>query len=63
MIGNLHQIVHCLGIGTGACTDIIQMHNAGADVCLVSDDGINNWVHTQGYGSSYPTHCRESFDK
>lgn len=47
VIGNLHQIVHCLGIGTGACTDVIQMYNAGADVCLVSDDGINNWVHTQ----------------
>ena len=26
VIGNLHQIVHCLGIGTGACTDVIQMY-------------------------------------
>ncbi len=47
VIGNLQRTVHCLGIGTGACTDIIEMYHAGADVCLVSDDGINNWVHTQ----------------
>lgn len=47
VIGNLQQTVHCLGIGTGACTDVIEMYRAGADVCLVSDDGINNWVHTQ----------------
>ena len=47
VIGNLDQDIHCLGIGTGACTDIIEMYNKGADVCLVSDDGINNWVYTQ----------------
>ena len=47
VIGNLDQKVHCLGIGTGACTDVIEMVKLGADICLVSDDGINNWVHTQ----------------
>lgn len=47
VIGNLDQKVHCLGIGTGACTDVVEMVKLGADICLVSDDGINNWVHTQ----------------
>ncbi len=47
IIGDLHKKVHHLGIGTGACTDIIEMYNEGADVCLVTDDGINNWVYTQ----------------
>ena len=47
IIGNQEQTVHCLGIGTGACTDILDMYKKGADVCLVSDDGINNWSYTQ----------------
>lgn len=47
IIGNRNQIVHHLGVGTGACTDILEMYQYGADVCLVSDDGINNWVYTQ----------------
>lgn len=47
VIGSLTQNVHCLGIGTGACTDVIEMYEQGADVCLVSDDGINNWIQTQ----------------
>lgn len=47
IIGDKKQIVHCLGIGTGACTNVLDMYNLGADVCLVSDDGINNWVYTQ----------------
>lgn len=47
IIGNQNQKVHCLGIGTGACTNILDMYKQGADVCLVSDDGINNWVYTQ----------------
>ena len=47
VIGNPDQKVHCLGIGTGACTDVVEMVKLGADICLVSDDGINNWVHTQ----------------
>lgn len=47
VIGDLGKEIHYLGIGTGACTDIIEMYNQGADVCLVSDDGMNNWVYTQ----------------
>lgn len=47
VIGNLDQKVHRLGTGTGACTDVIEMVKMGADICLVSDDGINNWIHTQ----------------
>lgn len=47
VIGDQSQTVHCLGIGTGACTDILDMYKKGADVCLVTDDGINNWGYTQ----------------
>ncbi len=47
VIGNLDKNINTLVIGTGAITDVFQMADLGADACLVSDDGINNWVHTQ----------------
>lgn len=47
VIGNLDHQVHTLGIGTGACTDIFEMVDNGADACIVSDDGINNWSSIQ----------------
>lgn len=47
VIGDKHHIVHTLGIGTGACTDVFEMVEQGADACIVSDDGINNWSSIQ----------------
>lgn len=36
-----------MGIGTGACTDVFEMYEEGADACLVSDDGVSNWIGVQ----------------
>lgn len=47
IIGDINKVVHRLGIGTGACTDPMDMVLQGADVCLVSDDAINNWTQVQ----------------
>ena len=47
IIGDKTQIIHRLGIGTGACTDVFEMYEEGADACLVSDDGVNNWIGVQ----------------
>lgn len=47
VIGDLNKNINVLAIGTGAITDVFQMVDLGADVCLVSDDGINNWTATQ----------------
>ncbi|EEO34001.1 LOW QUALITY PROTEIN: hypothetical protein MBAG_02953, partial [Coprobacillus sp. D7] len=47
VIGTTNKIINKLGIGTGACTDIFTMSKYGVDACIVSDDGINNWVAVQ----------------
>lgn len=47
VIGNLNKKITTLAIGTGAITDVFQMVDMGADACLVSDDGINNWTSSQ----------------
>ena len=47
IIGDKTQIIHRLGIGTGACTDVFEMYEEGADACLVSDDGVSNWIGVQ----------------
>lgn len=47
VIGNLDQTIHTLAIGTGAITNVFEMVDMKADICLVSDDGINNWTATQ----------------
>lgn len=47
VIGDLTKNVQKIAIGTGACTDIMEMYEKGAEACIVSDDGINNWVHVQ----------------
>lgn len=47
VIGNLDKKVNRLGIGTGACTDVFEMSTHDVDACLVSDDGINNWIAVQ----------------
>lgn len=47
VIGDKNKKINRLGIGTGACTDVFQMFEHGVDACLVSDDGINNWVAVQ----------------
>ncbi|MDZ4957424.1 hypothetical protein GNF51_16955, partial [Clostridium perfringens] len=49
VIGDLDSNVNRLGIGTGAITDIFEMSANGADTCIVTDDGINNWYSIQ-YG-------------
>ena len=47
VIGTTNKIINRLGIGTGACTDIFTMSRYDVDVCIVSDDGINNWIAVQ----------------
>ncbi len=47
VIGDLKKKVNRLAIGTGACTDVFSMNEHHVDACLVSDDGINNWVGVQ----------------
>lgn len=47
IIGDRNKKVEKVGFGTGACTDIFTMIEAGADACIVSDDGINNWIEVQ----------------
>lgn len=47
VIGDLDKNINTLVVGTGAITNVFEMCDLGADVCLVSDDGINNWVSTQ----------------
>lgn len=47
VIGDPDHEVRTLGIGTGACTDVFEMVANGADTCIVSDDGINNWSSVQ----------------
>ncbi len=47
VIGDLNKTIHTLAIGTGAITDVFEMCDLNADACLVSDDGINNWIATQ----------------
>lgn len=47
IIGNRNAKVTKAAIGTGACTDVIEMVQNGADCCIVSDDGINNWISVQ----------------
>lgn len=47
LIGNKDKVIKKVGIGTGACTDIFEMYENNVDACIVSDDGINNWVNVQ----------------
>lgn len=47
VIGTTNKTINRLGIGTGACTDIFTMSKYDIDACIVSDDGINNWVAVQ----------------
>ena len=42
-----NKVIKKVGIGTGACTDIFEMYENNVDACIVSDDGINNWVNVQ----------------
>jgi len=39
VVGGLDKKVSRIAIGTGAITDYREMHNMGADVILVTDDG------------------------
>ena len=47
VIGDLNKIVKRVAIGTGAITNIFEMKENECDVCVVSDDGINTWMHIQ----------------
>lgn len=47
VIGDLNKHIDNLAIGTGDITDVFEMTDLNADACLVSDDGINNWVSVQ----------------
>jgi len=42
-IGSRSAMVHRLGVGTGAITDVRAMVELGADAVLVTDDGISMW--------------------
>ena len=44
LVGDPEQIVHRLGIGCGAITDVRHMVELGADGCLVTDDGFCYWA-------------------
>lgn len=47
VIGNMDKEVHRVAIGTGAETDIFLMLKGKADVLVVSDDGVSNWIAIQ----------------
>lgn len=47
IIGNKQKKVRCVACGTGALTDVFKMVKNGADLCIVSDDGIDNWIAVQ----------------
>lgn len=47
VIGDTNRVVHTIGVGTGACTDIVAMVDLGADACIVTGDGIKNWADVQ----------------
>ncbi|MCD6301928.1 MAG: Nif3-like dinuclear metal center hexameric protein [Anaerolineae bacterium] len=42
-IGERSTMVHRLGVGTGAITDVRKMVDMGADAVLVTDDGVLLW--------------------
>jgi putative NIF3 family GTP cyclohydrolase 1 type 2 len=46
-IGDLEQLVHKIGLGTGAITDYRIMLQMGADVLLLTDDGTRLWESGQ----------------
>jgi putative NIF3 family GTP cyclohydrolase 1 type 2 len=47
VFGEPNQIVHRIGLGTGAITDYRKMHQMGADVLLITDDGTRQWESAQ----------------
>jgi putative NIF3 family GTP cyclohydrolase 1 type 2 len=47
VIGNLQQKVTKLALGTGAITNYRIMHQMGADVLLLTDDGTRLWESAQ----------------
>ncbi|RJS89431.1 hypothetical protein CW705_07600 [Candidatus Bathyarchaeota archaeon] len=47
VIGDLKKRVSSIAIGTGAITDYREMHEMGADVLLLTDDGTRLWESGQ----------------
>lgn len=47
VLGDINKLIRKLGIGTGALTDVFTMAKNDVDLCIVSDDGINNWYPVQ----------------
>ena len=47
VFGDTTKKVYEIGMGTGAATDIFGMLKEKCDVCIVADDGINNWYQAQ----------------
>lgn len=47
VVGDLDAPISRIAMGTGAATDIFSMLDEHPDVCIVSDDGISNWIGTQ----------------
>jgi putative NIF3 family GTP cyclohydrolase 1 type 2 len=45
VIGELNQLVHRVGVGTGAITEISVMADMGADAVIATDDGISLWAY------------------
>ncbi len=47
VLGNIHQTVSSLGIGTGAATDVFALVRKNVECVVLSDDGSNNWIAGQ----------------
>lgn len=47
LVGDPMARVSTLAVGTGAITDAVRMRELGADACVVTDDGVRNWVEVQ----------------